>query len=187
MNKGFLFNVKHLFLNPNKTVTEYINGRRKNIFNPISFLVIAVTTYLIADALIEVNYAGNGSNSPVNSIGQEAGKFIKFYFKYFWVLSIIWLSFSTKLIFGKYNFAEHLAINSFIVGQSTLIGLVSFIITKIGLLFNPLVYLSIIWMTYQIFKTKNKDVNIFFKSVRATFLFFVQLGLIAFLIGLIRS
>ncbi len=187
MDKGFLFNVKNLFSNPNKTVTDYINGKRKNIFNPISFLIIAITIYLITDSLIEVNHEVSKTNSEVYSVGYEAGKFIKLYFKYFWILSIVWLSLSTKLIFGKYNFAEHLAINSFVIGQSTLVGLISFVITKTGLLFNPLVYISIIWMTIEIFRDKGKGLDAFLRSLGSTILFFIQLVVIVVLIGIIRS
>ena len=187
MDKGFLFNVKNLILHPNKTVTDYINGKRKGVLNPISFLIISITIYLIADALIEVNAEVSKIDSKAYSVGYEVGRFMKLYLKYFWILSILWLSISTKLIFNKYNFAEHLAISSFVVGQSTLVGLIVFVITKTGLLFNPLVYISIIWMTYKIFKEKNKGSEFFFLSLGSTILFFIQLFIIVVLIGIIRS
>jgi len=187
MDKGFLFNVKNLFLNPNKTVKDYINGKRKNILNPISFLIITITIYLIADSIIQDEIEIDKIDSKVYSVGYEAGKFMRLYFKYFWILSIICLGFSTKLVFKKYNYAEHLAINSFVLGQSTLIGLIIFVMTKNSLLFNPFVYISIIWMTYKIFKTKNKDLNVFLQSFFSTILFFIQLVIIVVSIGIINS
>ena len=187
MDKGFLFNVKNLFLNPNKTVNEYLNGKRKHIYNPISFLIISITIYLIADSLIVVESESNIITSKVYSVGYEAGKFIKLYSKYFWILSLVWLSISTRLIFKKFNYAEHLAISSFVIGQATLLGLISFLFFKTILLFNPLVYISIIWITYEIFKSKKKNLEIFLMSVVSTFLFFIQLVIILVLIGIIRS
>ncbi|HAS41468.1 MAG TPA: hypothetical protein DCS93_13380 [Microscillaceae bacterium] len=189
MNKGFLFNVKHLCLNPNGIVNDFLKGKRKSIFNPMSFLIIALTVYLIVDAMIVVkaNVSGNKINPKIYGVGYEAGRFMKLYLKYFWILSIIWLSVSTKLLFGKYNYAEHLAINSFVMGQSILVGLVSFVITKLNLLFNPFVYISIIWITYQTFKRKKRDLNAFFQSVGSTLLFFIQLVIIVVLIGILRS
>ena len=74
-------------------------------------------------------------------------------------------------MFEKYNFAEHLAINSFVIGQATLVGLVAFALSKITIFFNPLVYLAIIWMTYKIFKTNNDRSNIFIHSIVTTFCF----------------
>lgn len=187
MDKGFLFNVKNLFLSPDKIVKDYLLGKRKDIFNPISFLMITITIYLIVDSLLQISGEKSEIVSKVYSVGYEAGKFIKSYSKYFWILSIIWLSISTKLIFKKYNYAEHLVINSFVMGQATFAGLVVFVIFRVPLLFNPIIYILIIWMTYQIFKTKHKDFMIFFQSVASTIFFFTQLALIAILIGVIRS
>ncbi|OJJ18881.1 hypothetical protein BKI52_25265 [marine bacterium AO1-C] len=187
MNRGFLFNVKQLVLNPNGIVNDFIKGKRKNIFNPISFLIITITVYLIIDSIIVVKTTTTKTNLRVYSVGYEAGRFVKLYFKYFWILSVVWLSISTKLVFRKYNYAEHLAINSFVMGQATLVGLISFVITKQGLLFNPLVYIAIIWITYNIFKQKKKDVEAFLQSLGSTALFFIQLLIIVVLIGIIRS
>lgn len=187
MNQGFLFNVKHLFLNPKSIVNDFIKGKRKNIFNPISFLIVIVTVYLIIDSIIVVKVTVPNTKAKAFTIGYEAGRFLKFYSKYFWILSIVWLSISTKLVFGKFNYAEHLAINAFVMGQSTLVGLVAFIITKSVLLFNPLIYISIIWITYKVFKQKKRDVNIFIQSFASTLLFFIQLIVMVVLIGVIRS
>jgi len=183
MDKGFLFNVKSLFVRPQKIVIDYISGKRKNVFNPVSFLIVAVTTYLIAESLIDTSIEGPELETKAYSFGDKAGKFIRYNFKYFWILSVIWLSLSTKLIFGKYNYAEHLAINSFVIGQTTLVGLIILVITKFPLLFNPIVYVFIFWMTYEIYKPKNKDFDTFFASLGSTFLFFIQLILVIVLIG----
>lgn len=187
MDKGFFFNVKSLLFSPKITIKDYIKGKRKSIYNPISFLLIAITIYLITDNLFIEKSQVNKVDSKVYSVGYEAGRFMKLYFKYFWVLSIVWLSFSTKLFFGKYNFAEHLAINSFVVGQSTLVGLIAFLLFKVDLLFNPLIYLSMFWLIYKLFEDKEKKWEVFIKSVGAIWLFFFQLILIVVLIGVIRS
>lgn len=186
MNKGFLYNVKQLFLNPNKIVSDYIRGKRKNIYNPISFLVLMVTIYLIVDSLIKTSGNASGLKSDNYTVGLEAGRFIRTNFKYFWILSIIWLSFSTKLVFRKYNFAEHLAINSFVIGQATLIGLVGLVVFRIPVILDPFVYIFIIWLLSQIFKKKNSPMEIVVKSFSATLLFFLQLILIAFLVVIIK-
>jgi hypothetical protein len=188
MDKGFLSNVKHLALRPQTLVMDYLNGKRKGIFNPISFLIISITIFLVVDSLVKVDIEVSGMQSEVYNAGYEAGRFIKLYFKYFWIVAVIWLSFATKIFFGKYNLAEHLAINSFIIGQATLVGLLGFVFSKtMGILFNPLVYLSIIWLTYQVFKEKDKDTNTLFLSIGSTVIFFVQLVLLVASIGVIRT
>lgn len=187
MDRGFLFNVKNLFLNPNRTVHDYINGKRKNIFNPLSFLIIAISVYLVIDSLFVTESVSDGMDTKLYSIGYEAGRFIALYYKYFWISSILWLSISTRLLFGKYNFAEHLAINSFVVGQSTLVGLISFLIFRNELIFDPLVYISIFWITYEIFKERKRDAGALVLVLLSMFLFFTQLVIILILIGVIRS
>ena len=180
MDKGFFFNVKSLLLNPNKIITDYILGKRKNIFNPISFLLISITIYLIANSFITPSEK-SAIDSKAYSYGLEAGRFMKYYSKYFWILSIIWLSFATKLVFQKYNYAEHLTINSFIIGQATLIGL----ITKFRfhtLLLNPIIYMVIIWMIFQMFKVEDHKYTSLFLSILTTILFFIQLVVIILLI-----
>lgn len=186
MDKGFLFNVKQLFLRPRKIVLDYIQGKRKEIFSPVSFLIISVTIYLIGESLIYVATEESGIKSESYSFGKEIGQFIKTHFKYFWILSIIWLSVSTRLIFRTYNFAEHLAINSFVIGQATLAGLIGLLLFKVPIIFDPITYALILWMTYQIFKTKDKDWRTLLKSLASIILFFIQLALIAAIIGFIR-
>lgn len=187
MDKGFLFNAKHLLFNPNKIIKDYILGKRKNIFNPISFLIITITIYLIFDSLIKVSGTVDEQDSKYYSAGRETGRFIKTNLKYFWIFSIVWLSNSTKLVFQKYNYAEHLVINSFVIGQATLFGLIGLGIFKFPLILNPVVYVLMIWMIYQIFKGHNKKITVFFQSIGAGLLFIIQLLLIAVLIGIIRS
>ncbi len=179
MDKGFLYNLKNLTLKPKATVEEYLKGKRKRIFNPISFLIIAVTCYLIIESVFKIkSFISNELVATVKNdlsykIGASGGKIITQYFKYFWVFTVIPLSFLTKLFFRRYNFAEHITINSFILGQVTLIvGSISFIIFRLPLLFNPFIYISLIWYLYRVFHNKNNKME----SIIMTFailLFFV--------------
>jgi hypothetical protein len=193
MDKGLLFNLKNLLLNPKRIVIDYINGKRKSIFNPISFLLICITIYLIgesflqAEKLVDTNTIEKMKSNKIFSIGFEAGKFIESYFKYFWILSVLWLSFATKLCFGRFSFAEHLAINSFIIGQTTLFALIGYLVLKVPLLYNPVVFILTSWMLYQVFKKKKKDLDAIILSISSVLLFFIQLFLLTISIGIARS
>jgi len=46
MDKGLLFNLKHLTLHPKNTILHYISGKRKYILNPISYAIITISIYL---------------------------------------------------------------------------------------------------------------------------------------------
>lgn len=95
MDKGFLFNVKNLFLNPSKTINDFIKGRRKTIFNPISFLIISISIYLIGESLIGFSgeAKGNMKNSDLYSVGKEAGRF-----------TVLFLSIISVVVFSVESF-----------------------------------------------------------------------------------
>lgn len=185
MDKGFLFNLKKLTTNPHEIITNYILGKRKKIYNPISFLILSVAIYLIGESFIKFPARESNHDSPVFSVGYAAGHFIFTHAKYFWILAIIWLSLSTKLIFSKYNYAEHIIISSFILGYATLAGLIGGLIFKLPLMFNPIVYIVSLLMIYQVFKKEDDKLESFFLSFASISLFFIQLLIISVIIGFI--
>jgi hypothetical protein len=193
MDKGFLYNLKNLTTRPKATIEEYLKGKRKGIFNPISFLIISITVYLVVESLLKVNYIATENQVKVlkdhtsYKIGASGGSFIKDYLKFFWIFSVIPLSLLTKLFFKRFNFAEHITINSFVLGQVTLIiGLLSFFIFRYSILFNPFIYLGLLWYIHRVFYDPKNKWDSFLKAFTITFLFIFILLLIIILIGLIK-
>jgi len=195
MDKGFLLNLKYLTLNPKLLITNYLQGKRKGIYNPVSFLILSVTIYLIVDAFmatpienIDSNIGNTKNKSRVYSVFYEAGYFVATYLKYFWLLTIFWLAIATKILFGKYNFAEHLTISAFTVGYATLFGLTGLLIFKWSkLLFNPFVYIAFIWIIYQVFKNEKDKSETVILAFTTVLLFIIQLVLVLAVIGLLRT
>ncbi|WP_435263927.1 DUF3667 domain-containing protein [Tenacibaculum sp. nBUS_03] len=189
MDKGFLFNVKMLIINPKKVILDYIKGKRKGVLNPISFLIISVSIYLIVEGVFRVPKTINevGLNEVFfRKVGNAGGRFIREYLKFFWIFSIFPLSFFTKLVFRKYNYSEHLAISSFVVGEATLFGLLSYIVFKTPLLFDPVVYFIIVILLYRFFIGKNNKFEVGTLSLISVFLFFFTLFLSTILIGFVK-
>jgi len=188
MDKGLLFNLKTLTLRPQKITVDYIRGKRKGILNPISFLIFSVTLYIIVIEVFQIprepRQIDAVSKPFFAEIGYEAGKFIRTYLKFFWVLVIIPFALSLKLAFGKYNFIEHLAISAFIIGQATLIGTISYLALKIPLIIDPIVYLAMLWLVYRVFTSKNDRIPTALSAILALILFGVQLFVIMLLIGI---
>lgn len=191
MDKGFLYNFKMLFINPKTISIGYVLGRRKGILNPISFLIFTVSIYLILERLIEIPkdptveellpdfYAGK--------VAYATGKYVHVYFKYFWVSAIVPLAIATRLIFAKYNFTEHLAINAFILGQASLIGIISYLVLRIDMVVNPLVYLTVFWLIYRALLVDEEKIESFLKALGALVVFVLQLAIIALIVGLIMA
>lgn len=137
-DKGILFLIKELSYRPGHVAKDYLNGQRKKYFNPLSFLVI--TSAIFALVALKSGYfeaqEGMGSRNygEVNSryafymkqsteIFVENGKLISI------IVVVPLLTFLTWLYFGRprYNFAEHLVIQSLIVGVVNVSMIVIFI------------------------------------------------------------
>jgi len=195
MDKGFLLNLKYLTLDPRQLIISYLQGKRKGIYNPISFLILSVTIYLIIDSFIDIpseivstKNNNSGEYSIIYKVGYEAGWFVETNLKYFWLLSIFWLGIATKIMFGKYNFAEHLTVSSFAIGYATLFGLIGLLMFKWdSLVYNPSIYIAIIWILYQVFKKENDKVGTFIQAIISVMLFILQIVLITVGIGIIRN
>ena len=191
MDKGFLFNLKNLSINTRKTIREYILGRRRGIYNPISYLLLSITIYLVIDSFLSLNRAAfpkAHDDARGYLIGYEAGRFIYYYFKYFWITGVLWLSLSSKLVFSRFNFAENIAINSFIIGHATLVSLLGLIIFDWTMLLNPIAYATIWFMLYHVFTDEKEGRFIrILQSFFCVFLFYIQLALILTGIGIMNT
>ena len=186
MDKGFLYNIKKLILNPQKITTDYILGKRKGILNPVSFLIFSITIYLIIITYFKVPKEFVEDTYLTKTEMHEIGLFIRTNLKFFWILTIIPLGLSLKLIYSKYNYLEHLAISSFIIGQATLVGVISHLIFKFPLIFDPIVYLIIFWLVGKIFWNKEDKTESILLSSTILILFIIQLIVIVIIIGLIK-
>lgn len=193
MDKGFLFNIKALVINPKKLTTDYLIGKRRGILNPISFLIISISIYLVIESIFKV--PREITEPTVNSIyfnkgvriGKAAGVFINSYYKYFLIFTIFLLANSTKLLFGKYNYLEHLAISSFIVGLATMVSIIPFLLLNFKLIANPVFYFVVLLLVYRIFKKGLSTSDSILLSFTSMFLFVTQLFLVIAVIGLLMS
>jgi len=188
MDKGFLYNLKYLTIRPKEVIQGYIKGKRKGIYNPLSYLFMTIIVFLVIDSLLPHATTEMIENpSEVRKMGREAGKFVGAYFKYFWLTSIIWLSLVTKFFYRKNNLAEHLTINSFIIGHATLFSLIGLLLFRWIILFNPIIYLVIGYMLFVVHSENGKVSDNIISSIASIFFYIVLLFLILLLIGYIRT
>lgn len=187
MDKGFLFNIKNLTLHPQKTILQYVQGKRRYILNPISYAIVTISLYLFVESLIpketgyEAKIPKSNFSKKFHNIGYNFAEFILPKMKFFWLSIILYLSVFSKLFFRRFNFFEHLAINSFIVGHATILAILSVAIFKWKVIFfNVLVFIYIIFLMYKVFK-KEKDtfeiITISSFIVFFSYLFFITIPL----------
>ena len=175
MDGGLLYNFKHLTISPRITIEQYINGKRKGVFNPITYAILLVSLYILITSFFEhspsVNLDKNNlKDNSLYQLGENFGYLVRVNLKYFWLLNIVYLSIFTKLFFKKYNFFEHLAISSFIIGHSIIIAIISFVLFRMPIIIDPIVGLTIVLFLYATFKKENNKFITIVLSIISTFL-----------------
>lgn len=125
-DKGILLLMKELITRPGQVAREYLDGKRKKYFNPLTFLIILSSLYVLFgqktgyfEALSTGNkgggYTGQGKEIYIEAMGimDEQGKIVSLF------LMPVLISFFTWIFFyrSKNNLAENLVLNSMVLGQ----------------------------------------------------------------------
>jgi len=177
VDKGILYTTKKLFQSPGQTIREYLNGKRVKHFKPFAYIFILSTIYALltrlshkSTFLTDFLYGFNESTTDKKSkidLGL-VGEFVQWmsnHYAYTTLLVIPIISFASYLCFikTKYNYFQHLILNSFIAGQRTVVFLlippITYFITdkSINETIDTLkVYLGIgltFWVYYQFFNS----------------------------------
>lgn len=190
MDRGFLYNFKSLFFQPRQLVEEYVKGRRRGVLNPLAYLLLCITAYILLVEYLKVPRVSGEFNLPETDnekIGYAIGQFIRSNLKYFWIFTVLPLGLSIQIAYRKYNLGENLVISSFILAQSTVIAILSYAIFKFPIIFDPFVFLSIFILSYFIFKEKGKGSEAFGLTLLAFFLFVIQLIIMMIAIAYLTS
>lgn len=131
-NKGFLYSLKKIVVNPGKTAREFINGNRVNHYKPILlvFLLGGLSAFISFNiigliGIMEEYYSKQEMNSEFMS------DYISFTTRYssLIILSLVpFLAFTTKIAFKKWgqNYYEHIVMNAYILSLYLLINIAIF-------------------------------------------------------------
>lgn len=119
LDKGFLYTLKWMFVNPGLAIKEYLQGKRVKHFRPFAFVIIlsTVTTILVplVEKLMKVAYENKhiGRTIVVHQFFWE--KYISLLiFMLIPILSLVtWISFRKK----QFNYWEHFLANTFIAAM----------------------------------------------------------------------
>lgn len=127
VNAPLIKTQKLLFTNPGKLFREYVSGRRKTYYKPVSFFIIATVFYLVLRSLIQYDpMSGTVVNAPKNfetSLFMQAGKFMVANINNIMFIFVFTLGVFLKAFFSRNNsFAEYIAIAFYLVGVYTIIG-----------------------------------------------------------------
>ncbi|WP_170110619.1 DUF3667 domain-containing protein [Flavilitoribacter nigricans] len=177
VNRGFFYTLKALFTRPGKSLQEYLNGKRKDHFKPVAYVLTWSTLYfLIAqlsgqntwiDDLITGWMNGAAGLDSASAVPKIATWFAKNY-AYTSLLLLPLFSLASYLSFSKFgkNFLEHLVVNTYLTGQQAII----YALFAIGRavtgweILEPFSLLTAIgytfWVFWQFFSEGNRIMNI---------------------------
>ncbi|MCA1752909.1 MAG: DUF3667 domain-containing protein [Flavobacteriales bacterium] len=142
LNKGILFTCRELLLRPRDVVEGFLDTERERYTHPVKYFILAAGIYLFI--LLKADLYDIGAmvvNAP-DIDAQKTG--IELMQKYFlnylnaWMgVSIFFFALMTRLFFRKarFNYAEHLIINTYLLAQ----------ITVFYILLSPLAAIQGIW------------------------------------------
>ncbi len=177
INRGLFYTLKELFVRPGHSVKEFLNGKRKNHFKPVAYVLTFSTLYFLISRLVGENTwmtdlilgLSKGANDSENGI--EIPSFLTWLsenFAYATLLLLPIFSFASYLGFLGFgrNYLEHIVLNSYATGQQAIFYSI-FILLKI---FIDSKYLEMIpflisisyafWVFWQFFIKGNRIINI---------------------------
>lgn len=172
---GFFYTLRELFLAPGKSINEYLNGKRKKYFKPLSYLLILSTVYfLLTLAIDEKTWIGDflsGWNEGRREKDAEIQPILIWFsekYAYTTLLLIPIFSMASYLSFLRFNknYIEHIVINSYITGQQAIVyslfAVVDLIVENKILGIAPFAISASynIFVYYNIFNVGNRLINI---------------------------
>ena len=209
--KGLSFTIKNLLLRPGITLRNYLySTERLKHIKPINFLFLMVTiaTFLTLQFIkstnpeilngTQINDPMNGSSINLENLLSDKGndafvifnKMMNRYYHIFQLLKVPFFALATFWIFGKrkYNYAEHLVMNAYIIGLITFLFIIAFPAMLINMkMFAVLILLSTIYMFVVYMLVYNeKSFKGLLKAIAsyllASILHFLFIGILVFLI-----
>ena len=206
LDKGFFYTVKELFTRPGHIIRDYLQGKRKNHYKPISFVILTATIYLLSTLITgEKTFLGDFLYGAISGLNDKKFKPLSNAltwgannYTYITLILMPFFSFASFVSFRKagYNYFEHLITNCYIKGaQIILYSVFCFLIYWINneSYFLPIIALSlsIVYLLWSYMQFFNKKTAIYKTSriVLTYFLYFILTGFlfIIFMIMILKS
>ncbi|MEX0315294.1 MAG: DUF3667 domain-containing protein [Allomuricauda sp.] len=131
LDNTFLKTFRHLFSKPEIVINSYIQGTRKKYMNPIGYFAIAITLSGLMYFVLRNVYHLNLTKSSINNQDATSMNVVFDYQGLLAYLSMPIYAFMTWLLFigkKKFNYTEHLAANAYIIGQTSYVQVVAFLV-----------------------------------------------------------
>lgn len=126
VNAPLLTTLKMLVINPGKLFTEYLNGKRKKYYRPVTFFILMTVIYLIIREIIKYDPFGSNilqvKDPSASQLLTKSRNFMLMNIDKLLFFFAFSLGFTMKLFFyKKKSLAEFFAISFFLIGVYTIL------------------------------------------------------------------
>lgn len=126
VNAPLMKTQKLLVTNPGKLFREYLSGKRKSYYKPVSFFIITTVIYILLRSLMQYDpMATSVEQNPENfhaTLFVNAGKYMVTNINNIMFLFVFTMGIFLKTFFHKKNsFAEYIAISFYLVGVYSIV------------------------------------------------------------------
>ena len=187
--RGFLYTVKEILINPGQTVRNYILENRSRLVKPVIFIILTSLIYTLINHYFHIEEEYVKSEGLEKSTVGKILKWIQENYGYANILIGAFIALWLKVFFKKYgyNFFELLIMLCFVTGVAMLLfaffafieGLFHF---KLFLLAGIIAVLYSIWAIGNFFE--KRKIGIYVKALISYFLGTITFYIIIFAIGL---
>ncbi|UZO82386.1 DUF3667 domain-containing protein [Aquimarina sp. ERC-38] len=206
LNRGFLYTIKELFTRPGHTIRDFIQGKRKNHFKPIAFVLTLSTIYFFVSQIFDnstliddfiTGYSDGGDEHRLKASSSSILNWLSNNYAYTTLLLLPLFSLASFISFNGFgqNYLEHMVINSYITGQQAIFYSLFMIMGVIIKNEDITVLLAVItcflfncWAFSQFYLDK-KRIKVISRLIISYFLyiFFISVFLIVLTFGLIKN
>lgn len=184
IQRGLPFTIKLMFTKPGEVINGYLNGRTKDFYNPLKFLLLAASISALLMLWLDLFDANMENTNEFMGLDDETARFqktinsyIKKFLQFVSLLTLPFFGLVSKWMFKKHRFyyAEHLTINSYLFAQITIIQIFVILLVYFvpALLKYMLAINSVVFISYYTYALKGVFKVKFGKSILSSVVIYV--------------
>lgn len=163
VDSGFFLTLKTLFIRPGNAIREYLGGKRKLLFSPFLYVLLMCGVYVVISYVFPKPKIEQPDFSNLNEVMEYISKN---YYKVFIPVMILPMAIGSYLAYLRsgFNFAEHLVLNSYLIGQLVIGDIILQVVAFTKVIDNHLLLYALLdfvlktpywfWVYWQFFKPR---------------------------------
>jgi hypothetical protein len=191
-DKGVLYTTKQLLTRPGHTIRDFLEGKRARHSQPLSFVIVLATFYGLLWHYLIFDRLHASLIEPRDNITRASVKIVTWITEHFAFDGLILIITSTLVSYvifkkRKYNLAEHLVLNTYLMGLFLIVSLLVFPIVYIfgnpvtlqyGIVQQIFLFVLMCWCYTQFFNNTSKA-----KTIGLTFIAFLVISALNLVVG----